>query len=196
MSEYIDLLERTLEIQSKSKQEKRMKKFIREYLSELGLDTEHDNNGNIYCHKGDKRRNRPFVVCHVDTVHAIDGNYKLFKNDEFFYAFNMQTMRQMGVGGDDKVGVWSALAALTEFDNISAAFFVQEEIGCIGSSNAPIKQFKRANWMAQLDRREASDFIVYNMASQEFIDDMKPLVESHGMEVKTAQSKKRRIRRD
>jgi tripeptide aminopeptidase len=182
--DYIDLLEKTLAVQSKSGQEKRMKKYIRNYLRELGLDTEHDNMGNIYCHKGDKRRNRPFVVAHMDTVHDINGNYQVFKNDTFFSAFDTLAMKQLGVGGDDKVGIWAALAAITVFDNISVAFFVKEEIGCIGSNGADKKQFDRANWMAQLDRRGATDFIVAKMASQEFIDAMKPMVEEHGMEVK------------
>jgi len=183
---YQKLLRATLEVQSKSEKEKQMKKFIRKYLKDQGLDTEHDNMGNIYCHKGDKRRNRPFVVAHMDTVHELipDRDYMVVETDEFYCAYNRTTMKQVGVGGDDKVGVWAALAALTEFDNISAAFMVKEEIGCLGSNGADLKQFARANWLAQLDRRGASEFIVYRMASKEFIDDMKPLAEMHGMEVK------------
>jgi hypothetical protein len=183
MDKYIELLERTLEVQSKSGNEKRMKKFVRSYLKELGLEPLHDNKGNIYCHKGDKRKNRPFVVAHLDTVHNINGNVKLFRNEQFFYAFDMKEMSQYGVGGDDKVGVWAALAALTEFDDISAAFFVQEEHGCLGSGEADMKQFKNANWLAQLDRRENEDFIIYQMVSKEFEDDMTPLAEAYGMKV-------------
>lgn len=175
MEKYQELLGRILEVQSKSKNEKRMKKFVKRYLFDIGLKPFGDKFGNIYCHKGDMRKRRPFIVAHLDTVHQINKNVKSFFNGEFYYAFDMKEMEQYGVGGDDKVGIWAALAAITEFDNISIALFVQEEIGCIGSSNADMDNLKKANWLAQLDRRGSADFITAKMASKEFISDMEPI---------------------
>ncbi len=185
MEDYVMFLKEVLSVQTKSKNEKRMKRFIRSFIRELGLIPEHDNMGNIYCHKGDRRKNRPYVISHMDTVHQVNKNVKTFLEGDVIFAFDPVVGEQYGVGGDDKVGVWSTLCALRDFDNISVAFFVQEEIGCIGSSNAKMSHFKKANWIAQLDRKEAEDFIVYNMASKEFQKDMKYIVEDAGMKITT-----------
>jgi len=181
MNKYQKLLGETLEVQSKSGNEKRMKKFVKEYLTGIGLKPFGDKFGNIYCHKGDKSKGRPFVVAHLDTVHKVDKNVKTFFNGSFFYAFDMVQMSQRGVGGDDKVGIWAALAAITEFDDISIALFVQEEVGCKGSRNANMDNLKKANWLVQLDRKGSLDFITANMASDDFISDMTPIAESYGM---------------
>jgi len=188
MEKYKKLLERILEIQSKTGQEKRMKKFVRSYIrNELGLKVTNDQKGNLYCNKGDMRKGRPFILAHLDTVHQVNKNVKSFFNGEFYFAFDMKTMKQYGVGGDDKVGIWGALSALTNFDNISVAFFVEEEVGCVGSNRAPLERFAKANWMAQLDRRDNIDFITASMASKEFLNDMTPIAESFEL-VQTSQS--------
>jgi hypothetical protein len=181
MEKYQELLAKTLEVQSKTGHEKRMKKYVRAYLDKLKLKPFTDGIGNIYVHKGDKRKNRPFIVSHMDTVHQVNKHVKTFFNGTFYYAFDMNEMTQYGIGGDDKVGVWAALAALTEFDDISAVFMVQEEGGCVGSNAANIEFFKKANWLVQLDRRGFSDFITASMASDDFIKDMTPLAEAYGM---------------
>jgi putative aminopeptidase FrvX len=175
MKKYQKLLGETLEVQSKSGNEKLMKRFVKQYLTSIGLKPKSDNSGNIICHKGDMRKGRPFIVAHLDTVHQVNKNVKSFFNGQFYYAFDMKTMEQVGVGGDDKVGVWAALAAMTQFDNISSAFFVQEEVGCVGSNAVDLKHFKKANWIVELDRRGNVDFITSSMASDEFLKDMEPL---------------------
>jgi len=119
----------------------------------------------------------------MDTVHDINDEVEVQERDGMFWAFDYDMVEQYGVGGDDKVGIWATILALNEFDNISAAFFVQEEIGCIGSNNADMSQFRNANWIAQLDRRGHEDFIVSDMASAEFIEDMTPLVDKYNLEV-------------
>ena len=80
MKKYQKLLERTLEVQSKSGDEGRMKKFVKSYLTGIGLKPKSDKHGNIYCHKGDGRKERPFVVAHLDTVHSINNNAETFFN--------------------------------------------------------------------------------------------------------------------
>ena len=180
MENNIDFLAEVLSVQTKSKQEKQMKKYIRTYIRSLGLTPSNDNKGNIYCHKGDMRKNRPFVVAHMDTVHDVNKNIKVFNSDGMLFAFDTKDGSQKGIGGDDKVGVWSALSALTDFDDISVAFFVEEEIGRHGSGEANMKMFKKANWIVQLDRKGNDDFIVSNMTSNEFNACSRDIVESRG----------------
>jgi transcription antitermination factor NusG len=185
MEKLTEFLVETLSVQTYSGQEKRMKKFVREHIKSLGLKSEHDNKGNIYCHKGDKRKHRPFVVAHMDTVHKVNPKAATLVRGDLIFAFDDDTGKQYGVGGDDKVGIWAALCALSHFENISVAFFVDEERGCVGSKAADMNQFKKANWIAQLDRREHSDFIVSDMASQKFQDDMGTIIENYGMKLTT-----------
>jgi putative aminopeptidase FrvX len=182
--ESVEFLKSVLEIQSKSGKEDRMVKFIKSFIKKLKLKYKTDEKGNIYCHKGDKRSNRPFVVAHMDTVHSINDDVIILEIENKFMAIDTVKGTQYGVGGDDKVGVWAALSCLKKYDNISVAFFVDEERGCVGSSNCDMEQFNKANWIAQLDRRENEDFIVYKMASEKFIEDMSPLADAASMEVK------------
>lgn len=186
--ERVKLLKDLCKIQSSSGNEKRMKSFIKDYVTNtLHIKIRNDGHGNLYCDKG-RKKNRAFVVSHMDTVHAINNNVEVFEHDGIIYAMDTKTMSQYGTGGDDKVGIWAALISLSEMPNVSAAFFISEEIGCVGSNKTPLDNFSRANWMAQLDRREREDFIVSNFASASFIEAMTPLVTAHGMSVKTQTS--------
>ncbi len=60
-----------------------------------------------------------------------------------------------GIGGDDKVGVYTCLNALFQegIESVKVSFFRNEEIGCIGSKAADMKWFEDVNWVCQLDRR-------------------------------------------
>ena len=97
-----------------------------------------DDYGNMYVTKGDGPY--PAMVCHTDTVHDIvkepvaaciaKGN---------IVAFKTLSMEQIGTGGDDKVGIHITLELLKQKTNMKAAFFLDEEVGCIGSSNANFK---------------------------------------------------------
>lgn len=64
-----------------------------------------------------------------------------------------------GLGADDKCGVWIALKLLKELDAVKVAFFVGEEIGCIGSSSVSLDFFSDCRFVLQADRRGAHDII-------------------------------------
>jgi hypothetical protein len=66
---------------------------------------------NIYVTKGDADV-YPCIVAHTDTVHNIHKYYKVFDDDNCLFAFNSESGKQVGVGGDDKVGIWLALEML------------------------------------------------------------------------------------
>ena len=66
---------------------------------------------------------------------------------------------QQGLGADDKNGIFICLNALEHFDVLKIAFFVDEEIGCQGSSKADLSFFDDCRFVIEPDRRGGSDFI-------------------------------------
>ena len=125
----IDNLEQTLEIQSVSGSEDKMNtfiieqiKYVNEHVKDVTIVTEQQAGGtNIYVTKG-KADVYPCVVAHTDTVHDFVKGYCVRRIGNNFYAMDSTKMEQVGVGGDDKVGIWAALECIEKFDNIKAAF--------------------------------------------------------------------------
>ena len=148
-------------IQSHSRNEKAMVMYIINRLLEMGLSWEQDKVGNIIVTKG-TAKTYPCVVSHMDTVHKIVNNYKVYKqeieqDDIKLYAESKD--KPTGIGGDDKCGVFSCLYFLKVLPIIKCVFFTQEEIGCVGSGKIDKKFFDDCRYIIQLDRRGSSDFI-------------------------------------
>jgi putative aminopeptidase FrvX len=119
-----------------------------------------DELGNIYVTKGVTKSGEyfPCVVSHTDTVHRLD-TINVFeetlpnsKGDDSFClkAYN-DFDEPTGIGGDDKCGVFACLELLDKFDTIKAAFFVSEEVGCIGSKNADDNFFSNVGYVIEFD---------------------------------------------
>ena len=137
---------------------------------------------NIYVTKG-YAQYYPCIVAHTDTVHDIHKSYKVFDDNGCLFAFNSDTGKQVGVGGDDKVGIWLALEMLLMFDNIKCAFFHSEEVGCIGSRAADMTFFKDVGYCFQGDRRGNSDFvnnISGKLFSKKFSKKINPIIKQFG----------------
>ena len=100
-----DLLIDTLSIQTTSGNEYAMISYIKDFcftnVPEAKV-TIKDNN--IYVTKGESDT-YPCIVSHTDTVHDIHKEFKVFDDNGCIFAFNKETGTQVGVGGDDKVGV-------------------------------------------------------------------------------------------
>lgn len=148
---------RVLRIQTVGRDESVMKAFIRTELEAMGRLYTEDNVGNILV--GGVDDFGPLVVAHMDTVHGIVNNawepLKIRHKDGVLTS-------PTGIGGDDKVGVWAALEALRRYPVCRAAFFTQEESGCIGSGRVDGAWFDEAGigWCIQADRRGYKDFVV------------------------------------
>lgn len=186
----IDNLEQTLEIQSVSGNEERMNTFIIKQIKydneDVTIVTEQQAGGtNIYVTKG-KADVYPCVVAHTDTVHDFVKGYCVRKLHGNFYAMDASRMEQVGVGGDDKVGIWAALECIKKFDNIKAAFFHSEERGCVGSKAATPEFFENVGYILQTDRRGNDDFVTkiggVNLMSKKFKKAVKPLLDKHKFE--------------
>lgn len=99
------LLIDTLSIQSSSGNEFDMIAYIKDFCFENvpNADVQIKDN-NIYITKGDSDV-YPCIVSHTDTVHDIHNNFRVFDDNGCIFAFNSDTGTQVGVGGDDKVGI-------------------------------------------------------------------------------------------
>ena len=117
-----------------------------------------DSSFNLYITKG-VADSFPCVVSHMDTVHEIYKDFKIYEQSDCLFSWDGELKKQVGIGGDDKVGVFVTLEALEKFDNIKVAFFVDEEIGCVGSREADMEWFEDVGFVLQCDRKGYGDFV-------------------------------------
>lgn len=179
------LLYRVLSVQSESFDCAKMQDFIFDECVELGCDVEFDKAGNLYVTKG-MSATYPCIASHMDTVHKIlpDGEYMVIADDNIAIAYNPVKNDVTGVGGDDKVGIYIALQMLRELDYCKAVFFVDEEVGCAGSSEAHMDFFLDCRFVLQCDRKGNSDFIDNIFGTQlygnDFHNAILPIITAHG----------------
>lgn len=174
----MELLKSLYEIWSPSGEEKKLKRFIKKWVANNieGVECTWDNAGNLFFKKGESDT-YPCLAAHLDQVqkkHSKD--FKAVFTDDIVFGYSPSQRERQGLGADDKNGLWIALKALEEFDVLKVAFFVGEEIGCVGSGKADLDFFKDVRFVVQADRRGYGDFITTisctKVASQEFIDDI------------------------
>jgi hypothetical protein len=181
-----DRLKMVLETQATSYDYDVTMEFITDQCEKLGGVVEWDEHDNIYVTKGNASV-YPCVVSHTDTVHEIYKDYKVLQSGGNLFGFDGYTMKQVGVGGDDKVGIWVCLEALREFDNIKVCFFAQEEIGCVGSSKADALFFKDVGYIFECDRKGRGDFVQESsgvkMFGKKFLKAIKPILDDFEYEV-------------
>lgn len=143
---------------------------------------EQDKAGNLYLTKGEGPY--PCVVSHMDTVHAITGNgIAVVRLGDRLTGLDPVTMVQTGIGGDDKCGIYAALHLMKTLPSCKAVFFVDEEIGCVGSWNCDLSFFKDCKYVLQADRRGNSDFvddISGPLTSHRFDQDVAPILKRFG----------------
>ena len=155
------LLKQLYEVHSPSEREKKMTNFVRKYCEAIpGCVVTNDKAGNLFVVKGNSET-YPCVVAHLDEVHA--ARPKKFRvaiyKGNFFLGGDAEIMRPCGIGADDKNGIWLALRLLEKHDCVKAAFFVGEEIGCVGSNACNMAFFDDCRFVLQGDRKGGSDFI-------------------------------------
>ena len=180
-----ELLIEVLGWQSESSKEKEqiiptLDKYLKRLNKKHSLVIEEDTHGNIYVTKG-KTDLYPCIVSHLDQVHKFAPNKTIIKNGDYLLAFD--GVRKVGTGGDDLVGVFMCLNLLETVDNIKVVFFLQEEIGCIGSNACDLDFFKDCKFIGQADRKGNSDFINYSngvkLFDEEFSTFVAPILEGH-----------------
>lgn len=157
----MNLLRKLYEIHSPSGNEKAMKKFIKGYVKKQipGVIFKSDHVGNLYMIKGNSET-YPCIVAHLDQVqrgHSKD--FKAIETEDIIFGYSPNNRRREGLGADDKNGIWIALKCLEKYAFMKVAFFVSEEIGCIGSRNADMSFFEDTRFVIEPDRRGYEDLI-------------------------------------
>lgn len=189
----IDLLKNLCLIQSSRSSDSEINEFIKKEIGKIdGVVISEDAFGNVYAKKGSGENGYKAIVSHTDTVHLhqaeravveVYGSLLAFAKKKTI-GYESTTVEQVGIGGDDKAGVFKCIKALQDFDNIKAAFFRFEESGCLGSREADMKFFEDCNFVLQSDRRGNSDFITFTngvkTSSVEFDKAMEPTLTKFG----------------
>lgn len=177
-----DRLREVLSIQSVSHDQFRMFAYIVRQVKQIPNTVMFIDDGNLYITKGDAPT-YPCMVAHMDTVHAITDDLFPLEFNGMITGFDRINMEQVGIGGDDKVGIFIALECLREFDDMKVAFFRDEEVGCMGSYGAQMSFFSDCRFVLQCDRRGNSDFIIdasgVELSSKCFQDDVLPIISSY-----------------
>jgi len=175
-----------LSVQSETYNSVDMENFIMDRLDEMYLEYIIDN-GNIYVTKGEAE-SYPCIVSHMDTVHKIipQERYKIMHDDYCAMGFDRGLNMPTGCGGDDKVGIFICLTMLKHIDNIKIVFFRDEEVGCVGSSDAHIPFFDDARFVLQCDRKGDKDFVNnifgLELQSSAFSADVLTIIKQYGYE--------------
>ena len=160
--EKIQHLKEVLSIPTKTYQETLMIEYLDKYFTEKGYNHTIDQHGNVYVTKGESDM-YPCVIAHTDTVHSITDMVVeeeqlpnvLGELKDSFKAYQAVTGNPVGIGGDDKCGVYSCLEILERLPVIKAAFFVSEETGCHGSRKASPEFFSNVGYCIQFDAPES-----------------------------------------
>ena len=182
MNDLKSRLKDVMSVQTTSYNTKLMNRFIIDQAKSIPNTKVVKKDGNIYVTKG-KADIFPCVVAHTDTVHEIEKEFHVLECDGVMLAVN-HNYERVGVGGDDKVGVFVALESLRDFDNIKVAFFRDEEVGCHGSKVADMSFFNDVAFVLQCDRQGYEDFVssifMSDMYNKEFSEAMQELLYKYG----------------
>ena len=164
-------LKEVLSVPTHSRNEELMISYLETVLSEKGFDYKKDDIGNIYVTKGEAKF-FPCFVSHTDTVHKVNLNLKVVQLEEngktILTGIDANTMKPSGIGGDDKCGVFLCLEMLDTLDNVKVAFFVSEEIGCVGSRQADPEFFSNVGYAIQYDSPYGDSMSMTLMGKQLF----------------------------
>ena len=175
-------------VQSPSHDDGDMREYLYEVLSKIeGVDF-FDDGDNIYATKGSGPR--VCMVGHMDTVHKrVKGGITVMNLAGKLFAMDAERMEQVGVGGDDRVGIHVALEMLRDKTNIKAFFPRDEEIGCVGSSKVEKSFFDDVTMVLQCDRRGNTDFVTnasgVELSSKAFQDDVSVILAQYGYKFST-----------
>jgi len=149
-----ELLTKVLSIPTYFGEEDNMINFLEEYLKEAKLNYTVDKLGSIYVTKGDAEQ-YPCFISHTDTVHKVNERLEVYINPAgHLQGRDCVDHSKLGIGGDDKCGVYLCLEMLDQLDNVKVAFFVGEEFGMIGSKEADPEFFSNVDYAIQFDSPE------------------------------------------
>ncbi|MCL1827526.1 MAG: hypothetical protein FWG20_05725 [Candidatus Cloacimonetes bacterium] len=173
-----------MKIQTVSRNQTEMANYILKRLAKIeSVDFECDMHGNIIATKG-VSGDYICLCCHQDTVHPIRADYQIRHDKHIGELYAVSGGTQVGIGGDDKCGVYAILNIIENCEKpVKVVFFADEEIGCIGSNNIDIEIFDDVSLLIGIDRRGDSDLITEyhgDTISQEYRNFIIPISKKYG----------------
>ena len=193
-----NFLKRVLSIPSVSYREERVRDFILGFAKKRAITVTVGKAGNVYLTKGriGKGEYVPCFVNHMDTMQGPQLEY-VYRNERLPVKERKNAegntelyVEGFGIGGDDKAGVALALAIMDALPKCKAVFFVQEEVGLVGSDKMDYSFLKDVSLLITMDCwgrvRTASEWRQNNarMYSKKFYNTvLKKVYEKHGVEV-------------
>ena len=172
----MELLKRLYAVNSKSGEEAAIKELVRRELSDVGCVIDEDDFGNIFITKGVAER-YPCVTAHLDEVHESTSRRVVVEGD-MLYGVDHEGNR-VGIGADDKNGIWVIIRLLHKLPVLKAALFVEEEksmvdgavvAGCRGSRACSLAWFDDVRYMIAIDRKGCSDVVIRSKGDIELAD--------------------------
>lgn len=159
----MQLLKQLYSINSYSGQEDEIKRFVMSRLATLNLLVDEDEFGNLFITKG-QSDSYPCVAAHLDEVHQPQKR-NIQEESGVIYAVDDDGVR-VGIGADDKNGVWVIMRLLEDVDVIKAVLFVREEKATYegyrhGSDDCNLSFFNDVKYVVQCDRKGAGDMVTY-----------------------------------
>ena len=152
----MELLKSLYQINSKSGREEAIKRYVLEQLKDIDLRIEEDSFGNIFITKG-VADSYPCETAHFDEVHFPTDKQIIVEGDAI-YAVN-QRGEMVGIGADDKNGLWIIIRLLQKRPILKVALFVQEETGCKGSKACSLNFFTDVPYILAVDRKGETDVV-------------------------------------
>lgn len=145
-----------LSVPSSSYNEQRLVAYIMLWAMRNNIKFEYDDYGNVYLTKGTLEDGEfyPCVTSHLDTVQDKQTIYvhanvpleiittKTAANDTKHPNSHKLSLPSGGIGADDKAGVLICLSMFDHLPKLKACFFLQEEVGCKGSTELDKEWFK------------------------------------------------------
>lgn len=169
----MELLKSFYGINSKSGHEAQIKEFFKAQIAGLELAVEEDSFGNIFITKG-AADSYPGVTAHLDEVHA-PTERNIVVDGDIIYAVDGCGER-VGIGADDKNGLWIIVRLLHSKPVLKVALFVQEErdgemAGCRGSRACRLDFFNDVRYLLAVDRKGASEVVTVGKGDIRLCDD-------------------------
>lgn len=184
----LNLLKRLLAVPTSSLHEEKMVSFLVEHVKERGVArcgrVAVDSHNNVYVVKGNARC-LPCVAAHIDSVHRW-AEVEIVQQNGTLVGFD-RLGQQIGIGADDKAGVFVCLELLERFENIAVALFAAEEIGCIGATHARSDFFDPVGYVLEFDCPGAGvvsysvDGVRLFENDGDFIRTAMPVLRKHGL---------------
>jgi di/tripeptidase len=170
----LEFLKELMSVRTSTYKEELMVQYICDWLDKEGIPYVVDDMMNVYATKtseGYEDKLYPCMVAHTDTVHSFEDEIHVReemlpnrqKQSKLSLKAYDQNGKPVGIGGDDKCGVYGALVSLRDLPHVKGAFFVSEETGCWGSKEASPEFFSDVAYAIQLDA--PSNYMVTEVCS-------------------------------